>query len=251
MRRHRLIIRVIGAIDLCLTIASVSTGVSLVGFGTYSHWHTIDINLADARKGGWTIGANHGQVMIGLWATLDGRIQFADRDVWLIEDSSRDLAVRRVWREAGSFGPVGFTRPSSNGSMARGAWMILPWWVLFMLSAAIGTGLGIVYWRIRRARPADPIACRGCGYDIRASPDYCPECGMRVESLTGQPDSCHDAGRRLYRPRFERRAVAIVNIAILLPCLLIAVSAVAVYLARNAIWPGPVPHPDSILVPTD
>jgi predicted amidophosphoribosyltransferase len=36
--------------------------------------------------------------------------------------------------------------------------------------------LAVIRWRRRLKRDARGL-CRGCGYDLRASPGRCPECG--------------------------------------------------------------------------
>lgn len=58
-----------------------------------------------------------------------------------------------------------------------------PTWLLAMALAILPAGWGIG-WRTRRRRRS-AHACRSCGYDLRASPDRCPECGAAVPRAAG------------------------------------------------------------------
>jgi hypothetical protein len=102
-----------------------------------------------------------------------------------------------------SFGAWGFYREvypaapmfrDSPGRVARGgrwrfAWPYAtthaaPWWVL-AAGLAILPALAVPRWHRawQRMRRANSGLCPACGYNLRATPDRCPECGTRPPPL--------------------------------------------------------------------
>jgi hypothetical protein len=82
------------------------------------------------------------------------------------------LATRpeSVW---GSF-DYRFTPPDPNGSDQYGeAEITFPHWAAVAAFAVLPATR--LYRRLRRQHPAG--YCRRCGYDLRATPGRCPECG--------------------------------------------------------------------------
>jgi hypothetical protein len=82
------------------------------------------------------------------------------------------------------FGMDAFNYPwttNRNGptSVARRIVLVAPWYPLFLLTA-LGALPGVVVFRRRRllnGRQRRGL-CLVCGYDVRETPERCPECGM-------------------------------------------------------------------------
>lgn len=70
--------------------------------------------------------------------------------------------------------------------------MALPFWLLAIL-CGIWPAL---YWHPRRIRRQRITAglCPDCGYDLRGTPNRCPECGTRTEAAAQPADAADRAG---------------------------------------------------------
>ena len=89
-------------------------------------------------------------------------------------------AAAGKWRR-GSLGfSVGEAGPplAGPGVYVRIAWVSVPHWAVALPVGAVAVGLtaAAARWRRRDRRLAAGL-CPQCGYDLRASPDRCPECG--------------------------------------------------------------------------
>jgi hypothetical protein len=79
-----------------------------------------------------------------------------------------------IWQRAGF--ELGNSSSGSPPSVIRG--FIAPHWfyaLLLLILPALWLRYGLPEFRGRRR--AERGLCRGCGYDLRGTPDRCPECG--------------------------------------------------------------------------
>jgi hypothetical protein len=92
------------------------------------------------------------------------------RFLFMSEGERRDLDANWTW------GGISWGRMSAVGEMHTA--LIVPHWCV-----VIATSILPACWlirsrrRLRDARRANAGQCRECGYDLRASPERCPECG--------------------------------------------------------------------------
>jgi hypothetical protein len=61
-------------------------------------------------------------------------------------------------------------------------WVAVPLWFLLLVSLVM-PALALRRWRRERVR-RQIDHCRHCGYDLRATPERCPECGHVPAGVT-------------------------------------------------------------------
>jgi hypothetical protein len=73
-----------------------------------------------------------------------------------------------------------FTEPYTPPQVYEGWAVTLPYWLITPVVAVLP---GVAAWRWgRRRRRLAGGRCATCGYDLRATPDTCPECGRGSEA---------------------------------------------------------------------
>ena len=170
MRRTRLLIPKIGCVVAVI-------GCALVGLQWVGIVPPVGLSWGDGNRpggAGYSIGLLEGSLIfetlsgVKPWAPgTGGSTKFDGEPTGFAGFNYRRYDIRLA-------SPDGKRLPGTYGTQRR-FWISPGWMFLLSLGAAV---LCRKIWvnQQRREREAGQL-CRNCGYDLRATPDRCPECG--------------------------------------------------------------------------
>jgi hypothetical protein len=151
-----------------------------VGAWGWGNWTAVMVRWV-APHSIYELGVSRAELFAGVSHRLDPQGHYAaGKQGWSCKAlPSTDLVAGAPMLFPDAHSPVaGFFFGESKGQAFERKMILLPMWfvvaVFALLPLAAGTRL---VRRRRRARRLNTGHCIACGYDLRASPDRCPECG--------------------------------------------------------------------------
>ena len=146
---------------------------AVTGLWARGYWR---YDLLGCRFGttSWMLGSYRGHL---LWATgtADGG---EGRAEWYGHESGTGLDAAGVWqflRTNAAWNVAGFSYTGAVDKDLPVSVLITPSWSLALLLGVL-PGMLLLRSRRRRVRLRENLS-PSCGYDLRATPDRCPECG--------------------------------------------------------------------------
>jgi hypothetical protein len=132
------------------------------------------------------VGVGAGSFWFQFGGTTHDAIEYGEANGLRIEQTD-DVPIRRAsarqnanhdWRALG-LEWISWIPDSDAGGWEYGIVFYLPAWMASLAALGLGARLVLRDRRLRRLRAG---LCEVCGYDLRATPRRCPECGTRRET---------------------------------------------------------------------
>ena len=162
-----------------LALCAVACALSLAGWAR-SRWVGDEVRYVDRRTPTrltcWAFAHGGGDVVVVRWS---GVSNVAPPFQWqYVRNTPSPVRNNLPDRVHGVFGyGVCDYGPAPAQSLIRYVAVTVPYWLLALLAATPWLVLGWRRWWSRAARRIAAGLCPACGYDLRATPDHCPECG--------------------------------------------------------------------------
>jgi hypothetical protein len=152
---------------ICLAI-SLLLVLTVVVFWARSYWVIDGFGRGQfGDKGSWRVSSVRGVIKVSLFRQMS---QSENR-------ASSNWHQNRVFFSTGDLAPSSPTQPVS-GIFVRERWAAIPYWLpVAILGLTTALMISAVWRRYRSMRWVAHQRCVNCGYDLRATPDRCPECG--------------------------------------------------------------------------
>jgi len=169
-------------------ICALSALATLVVIIPWVHSHRRhEVLVWGSRYHALSVGATYGQVALRHvhLKTDDAHVSFSDPGFQHRSAAAQPTQLGMYASDCSIFwvvGPFSFIVGKQQGgdwqTPGSARWtdhlqeLVVPYW--FILALTLAPGLLMIYRHIRRPRAGH---CAQCGYDLRASPQRCPECG--------------------------------------------------------------------------
>ena len=173
---RRWLFNIAASLSLALCLATATLWVR-------SHWVTDDVLYTRPNQWAIGLGTKQGQVTFcviesrapgGFRGGKDG-FRYTNRTSWVGSRSFLPGVVKTI-------DVAGFERSELLGP-ARMRWWTTPLWSVALLTV-VAPAVWSWRWHRRRVRGRGKL-CSSCGYDLRATPDRCPECGAVPDGAAG------------------------------------------------------------------
>jgi hypothetical protein len=160
-------------LTLC-SVVSLAVFVAAGSFWLRSHWRSEVVTTnAGASLVGVATYRGHFIFVRGRREPTEG-FEFRSESVESLDDDWQVIRDGAAWRAAG----LSYTNFGSGVLHA----VVVPAWLIALLS--ILPPAGLLYPAHRRRRRKRAGLCAACGYDLRATPGRCPECGASPKVAT-------------------------------------------------------------------